>query len=198
MRLRHSGYGCRIGPQPVGAVDYADDMCILSLTPCGLRTMVSICEAYANDHCIEFNGSKCDTLIFCRRPLPENMYPRVLVNNAVVPVKESVINLGHKISCDASERRMDNIIANFYKQCNLFLSRFVKIAFLVKNQPFVTYCCPFYGVTLCDLKDIESGLVALRKCTRHIRNISPRPHSDILPHMTGICRHRLMKRFAKY
>ena len=41
-------------------------------------------------------------------------------------------------------------------------------------------------------------LVVLRKCTRHIWNISPRTHSNILPHMTGICRHMLTKRFAKY
>ena len=93
---------------------------------------------------------------------------------------------------------MDNIIANFYKQYNLFLWRFGKIASLVKSQLFVTYCCSFYGVTLRDLKDIESVLVALRKCTRHIWNISTRTHSDILPHMTGICRHMLTKRFAKY
>ena len=44
--------------------------------------------------------------------------------------------------------------------------------------------------------DIESVLVALCECTRHIWNISPRTHSDILPHMTGICKHRLTKRFA--
>ena len=87
MRLRHSGHGCRIGPHFVGAVGYADNMCILSLTPFGLRTVVSICEAYSNEYCIESNGSKCEMLIFCRQPLPENMYPCVLVNNAVVPVK---------------------------------------------------------------------------------------------------------------
>ena len=52
MRLHHSGYGCRLGPHFVGAVGYADDMCILSLTPYGLKTMVSICEAYANEYCI--------------------------------------------------------------------------------------------------------------------------------------------------
>ena len=72
------------------------------------------------------------------------MYPCVLVNNAAVPVKESVIHLGHKISSDLSERHMDNIIANFYKQCNLFLSRLGKIASLVKSQLFITYCCSFY------------------------------------------------------
>ena len=190
MRLCHSGYGCRIGPHFVGADGYADDICILSLTPYGLRTMVSMCEAYANEYCIEFNGSKCEMLIFSRQPLPENVYPRVLVNSAAVPVKQSVIHLSHKISCDVSERPMDNIIANSYKQYNLFLSRFGKIA--------LTYCCSFYGASLYDLKDIESVLVALRKCTRHIWNISPRTHSDILPHMTGICRHMLTKRFAKY
>ena len=90
--------------------------------------MVSICKAYANEYCIEFNGSICEMLIFCRQPLPENVYPRVLVNNAAVPVNQCVIHLGHKISCDVSGRHIDKIIANFYKQYNLFLSRFGKIA----------------------------------------------------------------------
>ena len=184
MRLRRTGYGCRIGPHFVAAFGYAD-ICILSLTPCGLRTIVSICEACANEYCIEFNGSKCEKLIFCRQPLPENMYPHVLVNNAGVPVKEYVVHLGNRIACDVSERHMDTIIAKFYKQYNLLLSRFGKIASFVKCQLFVTYCCSFYGVTLCDLKYIESVLVALRKCSRLIWNISTRTHSDILPHMTG-------------
>ena len=86
--------------------------------------MVVICEAYANEYCIELDGSKCEMLIFCIQPLPENIYPHVLVNNAVVHVKESVIHFGHTISYDAIERHMDNIIANFYKQYNFFLSRF--------------------------------------------------------------------------
>ena len=66
MRLRHSGYGCRIGPHFVDAVGYADDIFISSLTPCVLRTMVSICEAYANGYCIQLNWFKCDMPIFCR------------------------------------------------------------------------------------------------------------------------------------
>ena len=41
-------------------------------------------------------------------------------------------------------------------------------------------------------------LVALRKCIRHIWNISARTHSDILSHMTGVCRQMLTKWFAKY
>ena len=126
------------------------------------------------------------------------MYPRILVNNGVVPAKESVVHLGHKISCDVSERHVENVIAKFYKQYNLFLSRFGRVTSYVKSLLFVTYCSSFYGVTLCDLKDIDPVLVALRKCTRRIWNISPRTHSDILPHLTGICRHMLTKRFVKY
>ena len=58
MRLRHRGYGCHIEPHVVGAVGYADDMCISSLTPCGLGTIDSFCEAYANEYRTEFDGSK--------------------------------------------------------------------------------------------------------------------------------------------
>ena len=198
MRLRSSGYGCRMGPHFLGAFGYADDICILCLTPNGLRKMITICETYAVEYCIEFNGSKCEMLILSRRPLPLCMRPCVKVNNTVVPIKDSVIHLGNKISSDVTERHVDYIVAKFYKQYNLFLSRFGKVSSLVKSQLFATYCCSFYGITLCDLSNTDSALVALRKCIRQVWRISPRTHCDLLPHISGICNHIFMKRFAKY
>ena len=176
IRLRHSGHGCRTRPHFVGYFGYAEDMCILSLTPCGLSTIAKHMPTVLN--------SKYELPIFCRQPLPENIYPRVLVNNAAVPIKETAFHLDHKIPCYVSEMRSDNVIAKFYKQYSLFLSRFGKIASLVRN------CCSFYDITLCDVKDIYTVLESLRKCIRHIWNFSPKLiliYCGIWPLFVGIC-----------
>ena len=120
MRLRHSGYGRRPWPHSVVAFSHANGMCILSLTPCGLWTMSTIWEAYANEYFIEFNWSRCEMLFFLETTTTRKYVSSCLVNNAVVPVKEYIINLGRKISCDVSERHMYIVIAKFYKQYSLF------------------------------------------------------------------------------
>ena len=47
-----------MGHHFVGALGYADDLILLSPTVYGMKIMIKICEEYANDHCILFNGNK--------------------------------------------------------------------------------------------------------------------------------------------
>ena len=127
----------------------------------------------------------CEMLIFRGQALPESVYPHVFVHNAAVPLK-ICCSFGPENLMWICERHMDNVIAKLYKQYILFPSRFGKVASLVKSQLFVNYCCSFYGVTLCDLNDIDSVSVAQRQCIRHIWNICPGTHCHILPYMTTI------------
>ena len=57
-RLRDSGVGCFVGSIFVGALAYADDLSLLSPTPSGIRQMLTICESYAREFDIVFNGAK--------------------------------------------------------------------------------------------------------------------------------------------
>ena len=56
--LRLSGYGTYIGSLFVGAIAYADDICLLSCSCHGLQKMLDICSAYSVKWDIRFNPDK--------------------------------------------------------------------------------------------------------------------------------------------
>ena len=58
LKLKNAGYGCNIGNYFVGALGYADDIVLLCPTKEGLRKMIKICEFYAAEHDLIFNGKK--------------------------------------------------------------------------------------------------------------------------------------------
>ncbi|CAL4163386.1 unnamed protein product, partial [Meganyctiphanes norvegica] len=57
-KLKRNGIGCFIGHHFVGALGYADDIILLCPTFSGLKKMIKICEEYAEEHSILFNGNK--------------------------------------------------------------------------------------------------------------------------------------------
>ena len=63
-KLKLMGIGCHIGRYFCGLLGFADDIMLLCPTLDGLRKMIRVCEDYANDHSILFNGSKSKLLIF--------------------------------------------------------------------------------------------------------------------------------------
>jgi retron-type reverse transcriptase len=65
-RLRLSGYGCKVGPHFLGCVAYADDIVVLSPTMVGLKGMLKICQDYAYEFKVQFNGSKSQFIMFDR------------------------------------------------------------------------------------------------------------------------------------
>ena len=63
-KLKNNGIGCHIGHHFVGALGYADDIILLCPTAYGLMKMIKICEDYANEHSILFNGKKSKFMVF--------------------------------------------------------------------------------------------------------------------------------------
>ena len=64
LRLQESGFGCHMGGHYACALAYADDITLISPSMTGLRKMSSICEQYASEYDILFNGSKSKLLFF--------------------------------------------------------------------------------------------------------------------------------------
>ena len=56
--LEESGVGCHMGGHFTGALAYADDITLLSPSMSGLRTLSKVCEEYATDFDVRFNGKK--------------------------------------------------------------------------------------------------------------------------------------------
>ena len=57
-RLEESGVGCHMGGHFTGALAYADDITLLSPSMSGLRTLSKVCEEYATEFDVTFNGKK--------------------------------------------------------------------------------------------------------------------------------------------
>ena len=63
-KLKQNGIGCHIGHHFAGVYGYADDIILLCPSLAGLMNMMKICEDYANEHDILFNGKKSKYLVF--------------------------------------------------------------------------------------------------------------------------------------
>ena len=58
LRFQESRIGCHMGGHYAGALAYADDIILISPSMTGLWKMSSICEQYASEYDILFNGSR--------------------------------------------------------------------------------------------------------------------------------------------
>ena len=53
-----SNIGCRLVGRLINDIAYIDDVCILSMLPCGMQLLHNIYETYVSDHDIVYNSKK--------------------------------------------------------------------------------------------------------------------------------------------
>ena len=179
--LKKSGIGCYIGNRFYGVIGYADDLVLLCPTKEGLRQMIKICEKYAIDHDIRFNGKKSQLLVFGNLTTqPVN----ITVNGEPVPVFDDALHLGNSISTNNIYKSIDYGITKFNSSFNYFMSTFGKCQRYVKNRLFTQYCMSLYGSQLWPLWDknnLNKICVQWRKALRRVWNLPPNTHCDLLP-----------------
>lgn len=198
-RLRDSPNGCHIGPYYYGSVMYADDLCLLAPSSAALKNMVKICEDFADEFNVKFNGNKSYVIYFSRKGSTA-MSPAIRVNGQHVQYKNEVVHLGNRIFNNITHDNLDDVMYSFFKQYNLFKCKFRNVPTHVKNKLFLSYCTSFYGITLCNLSKIDKLLVGVRKCFRDVWGLPYRTHNRLLPYIAGnLCElHIFIKRFVRF
>jgi hypothetical protein len=176
MELRKAGVGCFIGDWFVAALGYADDVILLAPTARAMRTMLDICDSFAAEFNVKFNGNKFKCITFltqksrCARPLPQLTLSFTIGGNPIENVS-TWPHLGHIFSSNLAD---DGDILfrrnSFIGQANNFICQFQNIGVLIKNDLFKTYCSSHYGSELWDLTNckIEDYCIAWRKALRKI------------------------------
>ena len=198
--LQQSGVGCHVGGHYVGGLAYADDLTLLCPTVEGLRKMIAICEKYANDFNILFNGAKSQLLLFKGRHCKSIMND-IYVNGIRVEFSDNAIHLGHHISSSDKDLGIKKGLANFWKYFNLFMSNFGHIDCELKLELFQQYCCCFYGAPLWQLDGASMNALCAgwRKSLRCMWRLSPLTHCHIIEGLSGFVplnvqiSHRFMK-----
>ena len=199
-RLRDSGFGCYCGPFFVGCMAYADDIVLLSPTKYGLSRMLDICNNYALEFQLQFNGQKSQFIVFHTKSNVTNRLISVNVFGSVIYNEDSVIHLGHRIFSNTQKDDFDGIISSYYRQFNIFRSRFGGIASSVQAELFHTYCTSFYGCLLQPFRKIDRLCVVLRKSLRLVWRVPWRTHCGIIASLSQhVCgKHMFISRFMNF
>ena len=58
VRLRSSGFGCKIADKFYGCLVYADDIMLISHTANAMHRMLAICDHFAAEFDLKFNNTK--------------------------------------------------------------------------------------------------------------------------------------------
>jgi len=196
IRLEKAGIGCYIGWEFMGAFSYADDLSILAPSVTALRKMLRICEDYAFEYNVIFNGSKSQMVHFNGANI------KVYLNGVEIPVCSSAVHLGSVIGYRSSYENMHNAKCEMVYQTNLIMSRHGYCDSSVLMRLFTSYCSSYYGSHLWDLS--EKGMKDLktqwRKCMRRIMKIHPHTRSRYIPllaEQTEV-QEMLLERFSKF
>ena len=202
IRLKKSGIGCHIGNTFLAALAYADDVTLVCPTLKSLKLLVKICEVYADEYHVLFNGPKSKLLVFkgrdCVLPLDVCIY----VNGQRVGIELCADHLGHKVSSTDDESMLKGALSSFWRYFNNFMSEFGHLYGAIKCKLFKQYCCSYYGSPLWDLssKGVDSLCIAWRKALRSLWKVHPMTHNDIIAVMSDTLplKLQLLKRFCKF
>jgi hypothetical protein len=145
--LNASGIGCTIGHKYCGALGYAGDVKLLVPTLSGLIKIVKICEQYAEQHDVVFNGPKSKLLIYSGSV--NDLQVTINVGNQPVPVCDAAKHVGHTVCVSNQFKLVNGGTDNFNSNVNMFMSQFGSLQSIVKNKLFSQYCCTFYGSQIC-------------------------------------------------
>ena len=180
VKLKNNAVGCHIGNHYVGAFGYADDLILLCPSVSGMRKMIRVCEDYANDHSILFNGKKSKYLVFGNY----NYNPVLTVNKEIVPRSDNAIHLGHFLHTRGTNNALiEDQINSFHRSYHGFMSRFGGCNTSTKNRLFHQYCRSMYGSQLWLLTSQSTANMCTqwRKAHRRILSAPYRTHCDIIP-----------------
>ena len=86
-----------MGSRFVGAHAYADDITLLAHCKSALSILISVCENYAAEYDIMFNGDKSKLLFFKGRS-SVMMPSEIMVNGQIVVVSQKAVHFGHTVS----------------------------------------------------------------------------------------------------
>ena len=178
-RLSVLNVGCHVGPYFAGVFGYADDLNLLCPTIYGLKRMITVCEQYAAEFDIAFNGSKSKLLVFkCsgylrdapREYIAGRCYRRdIRVNGRKVEEVTGEPHLGHFLATsNSADEIVDEGVKKFWGLYNSFRTKFGRLPSYLKGYLQGVFCSSFYGCVLWELgsSSIDRACVAWRKALR--------------------------------
>ena len=89
IALNNSGTGGYLGNVFLNHLCYADDLCLISLLSTGMKQLLNICQNYAIDHQLLYNGSTSYSLCF-KSKFINITQPSFFLNLLKIPIVEKL------------------------------------------------------------------------------------------------------------
>ena len=126
-RLEQSGVGCLIGGHFVGALAYADGVTLVAPSRSGIHTLINVCEQFARDYDITFNGSKSQLMFFKGR-FSNGSACSFHGNRQYVEACKCAVHLGQSISSGDKTEIVKYAKISFCGSFNIFRADFGHIS----------------------------------------------------------------------
>jgi len=141
LTLSKSNIGCRfVGGRFISHIAYADDLCILSISPSGIQTLLNICEKYGSNHDIIYDSKKSLTMLLKPKKLKDLKSPSLYVCNNQLDYINNCRYLGVKIETYSCKSDMKRQLCKFYANVNMLIRKFYFCSDDVKVFLFKSYC----------------------------------------------------------
>ncbi len=111
-KLKKSGVACQMSNYFIGCLLFADDVTLLCPTIKGLKKMIVICEQYATEFNIKFNGKKSKLLTFKDKGCKIGIN-KIEVNGDTIHSSKMAKHLGHTTSVSDKDSMISGAIASF-------------------------------------------------------------------------------------
>ena len=120
-----SGVGCHWRWMFTGAFCYADDLVLLAPCASALRTMLSICESYAQSHGLLFNADKTQLICFRKFTSRYSTTSSIMFNNIRLQFSDNVSHLGPLLSYNLNDNvDIIRVIKDINRKANSILCTF--------------------------------------------------------------------------
>ena len=149
--------------------------------------MLKICEEYATEHDLLFNGAKSKLLIFNPQKVFESD-PKLELNGEFIPNVKSAIHLGNILHVTNNQECIDEGIKTFNRQANMFLSRFKTCSPSIRSKLFQQYCMSLYGSQLWPLwsNKLDTLKTKFSIALRRVWSLPAMTHRNLLPLIAGM------------
>ena len=188
QKLRKLGLGCHVAGVWLGALAYADDLCLLAPNRHVLQKMVTICQEFGMEHNLAFSTdpvpAKSKTKCVLFRGSKRVDYPApIMLNGEPLPWVPECEHLGHKLHESMTwDSDITRATSTFKRKAadvreKLFFSHPIQ-----KVQGIQVWACSSYGAMLWDMQS-EATMKYLRCWNIQIRlayKVSYATHCNIV------------------
>ena len=114
---------------------YADDLCIMSASPAGLQYILNICEKYASDNDIVFNGKKSVCIVF-KPDRYKLKSPDIVLDGAKLEYVENAKHLGVILNKKCQDDNdIQRHIRSLYARANTVIRKFYNSPVNILQDP---------------------------------------------------------------